>query len=110
MTKKRSYLPAKSEIQESVKFSGYSIDELRYKIVYTSLQKEFCKDKFFGTLHKAVDSTPIIGKGSKQSPLAVGGGILSKVLKTLSYADYMLVGFSVFKTIKNVVSLFHRKK
>ncbi len=90
-------------------FKGYSIDQLRYQLVYTSLQKEFCKEKFLRTMHSAVEATPF-GSGKKSKSMAFGGSIIQSVLKGLSYADYAIVGFSAFKTVRSIFSLFRRKK
>lgn len=89
-------------------FRGYSIDQLRYQIVLKSLQREYSKDKFFANVKKTVNSTPFGSSGKNKSLL--GGSAISLIMKGLGYADYALLGYSAFRTVKNVFSIFRRKK
>lgn len=88
---------------------GYTIDELRYHIVYTSLQREFCKDKLMTTVREATQSLPFNGAGASTGRGA-GLTLLTSLMRGLSFADYILVAFSAFKTIKAVTGLFRRKR
>lgn len=89
-------------------FEGYTIDELRYQIVYATLQKEFAKDRLLNKYRKAYAQLPFIGKAS------AGGegrsGLVGKILSGLNYTDYILVGASAFRTVKKVFSFFKKKK
>lgn len=107
-TDNNNLLPVHPQASEK-KFSGFTIDELRYKIVYTTLQKEFCKDKLFSSVRKTMDTTPFTSSGKKNMS-GVGGTMLSGLLKGLSYADYFVVGFSLFKSVKSIFKLIRRKK
>jgi len=99
-------LPAADETpMKAEKFRGLTIDEVRYQLLYTTLQKEFCKDKLMMTVGNAVAATPF-GGGRKSS----GHSIFSHLLNGLSYADYLLVGISAFKTVKSALRLFRRGK
>lgn len=96
-------------IAEETKPKGYTIDELRYRLALTTLKKEFCKEKLINKFNSTVAASPLSGKG------ASGGGsfpftLVGKLMKGLSYADYVMVGFSVFKTAKSVFSFFKGKR
>lgn len=96
-------------VQEPAKKKGYTLDELRYQLALKELQKEFCKEKLVNKCHSAMSQAPWSNKSGK------GGGmfpasLLGSLMKGLSYTDYLLMGFSVFKTAKNVFSFFKRRK
>ncbi len=103
-----NFLPVPRQ-EPAKKFSGFTIDELRYKIVYTTLQREFCKDKLMSSVRKTIDSTPFMSSGKKGGS-GFGGTVLSGLLRGLSYADYFVVGFSLFKSVKSIFKLIRRKK
>lgn len=89
------------------KKQGYTLDELHYQLALTTLQKEFCKEKLMNTCNTALSKAPWNKKsGSGKFPSAIVGSLM----KGFSYADYFMMGFSVFKTAKNVFSFFKRKK
>lgn len=93
---------------EPVKKKGYSLDEMRYQLALKELQKEFCKEKLINKCNSTLSNAP-------WSKKAGGGGgfsstLVSTLMKGLSYTDYFMMGFSVFKTAKNVFSFFRRKK
>lgn len=85
---------------------GYTLDELRYQLALSTLKKEFCKEKIIDTCHDAIDGAPWKGNGGNGIP----SSLMGKLLKGLSYADYFMVGFSVFKTARSVFSFFRKKK
>lgn len=98
-----------TSVAETSKARGCSIDELRYRLALTTLQKEFCKEKLINTFNATIDSSPLSKKGSNS-----GGGmpysLIGKIMKGLSYADYVLMGLSVFKTAKSVMTFFKSKR
>lgn len=100
---KNDNLPVKTLPEEE--FKGYTIDELRYQIVYKSLQREFAKERLQLKLHKLQKSLPFGGKGSPKT-----GGLFGSMFKSLSYLDYILMGYSAFKSVKSVFSIFRRNK
>lgn len=91
-----------------VKKRGYTIDELRYQLALATLQKEFCKEKLINRCHSTMAGAPWNKKSRGGNMFA--SGIIGSVMKGLSYSDYIMMGFSVFKTAKNVFSFFKRKK
>lgn len=96
-------------VGEEHKPKGYSIDELRYQLALTTLKKEFCKEKLINKFNSTVAASPLSGKN------ASGGGgfpysLVGKLMKGLSYADYVMMGFSVFKTARSVFSFFKGKR
>ena len=95
---------------EPVKKQGYTIDQLRYKIALTTLQKDFCKEKLVNTTHSTMANAPWSKKSGGGGAVGFASPLLGTLLKGLSYADYIMLGFSLFKTGKNVFSFFKRKK
>lgn len=92
----------------SVKKKGYTIDELRYQRALITLQKEFCKEKLINACHTTLSAAPWSKKKSGKHTLP--SGLIGALLKGLSYSDYLMMGFSVFKTAKSLFSFFKRKK
>lgn len=91
-------------------FKGYTIDEIKYLRTITLLRREFCKERIINRTHDVIANNPLTGRKKSNS----GGNILSspilgKVLKGFSYADYAIMGFNVFKSVKSFVSLFRKK-
>lgn len=89
---------------------GYSIDRLRYKMALTSLQRDFCKEKLINTCHSTMNNAPWSRKSGGAGAGGFASPVLGTLLKGLSYADYVMLGFSIFKTSKNVFSFFKKKK
>lgn len=84
-------------------FKGYTLDELRYKAALATLHKEFCKDQLLAGLKATLDESPLSGRGKSS-------GVIGKMLQGLSYIDYALMGFSVFKSVSGIVKFFKKKK
>lgn len=92
--------------EQPVHKKGYTLDQLRYKLALTDLQKDFCKEKMINQCHSVMSNTP----WNKKSGSGFGGSLIGGILKGLSYTDYVVMGLSVFKTAKNVFSFFKSKK
>lgn len=99
-------------IAPAQKFKGYSLEELRYQRALVMLQREFAKEKIT-TKMRRIANGKILSSGSatsKGSGLMRAGSLASKILTGLNYADYVMIGFSAFGTIRKVVSFFTRRK
>ena len=95
---------------EPVKKKGYTIDEMRYQLALKELQKEFCKEKLVNKCHSTLSHAPWSKKSGGGGRGGFSSTLVSSLMKGLSYTDYFMMGFSVFKTAKNVFSFFRRKR
>lgn len=83
---------------EKSEWTGYTLDEIRYMRAYTAARIEISRDRLkrnFTGIQKA-------------SPVA-SGGIMSKVLGTLSYLDIALVTFRLGSRMFKILRWFRRK-
>lgn len=94
-----------------IPFNGYTIDEIRYQRALLALKADFCKEKIIVNYNEIVgryaigkNNTGLLNKGIFKSE------IIAKMFKNLNYLDYIFVGFTAFKTIRSVFSIFRRKK
>ena len=100
---------AVTALTSNEKPQGYTIDELRYRLALVTLKTEFTKEKLINTYNATLSASPLGGKkGSSPVPFWAGPAFGS-LLKGLSYADYFLMAFSVFKTARSVFSFFKTK-
>lgn len=89
-------------------FRGYTIEELRYQRALISLQKEFCRNKIIKNLNNLKNTdflAPVSGSGT------IGGkksSLISKLLSGLNYLDYVMLGFSAFKSGRKIFKLFKK--
>ncbi len=103
-------IPAQTTADAPSEFNGYTLQELRYQRALASLKKEFAKEKALASLNAMKEKTAIGRLSGKVSTLGKTGGLLPKVLSSLNYADYAMLGFSVFGTVRKVWKFFKRKK
>ncbi len=103
-------IPARNTADEPTVFNGYTLQELRYQRALASLKKEFAKEKALAGLNAMKEKTALGRLSGKVSSLGKAGGLLPKVLSSLNYADYAMLGFSVFGTVRKVWKFFKRKK
>ncbi len=102
---------AKNITKPVSKFKGYTLEEIRYQRALVTLQKEFCKNKLNRNLRNLNKSNPFSSAASPSGSIPGKLGLLAgKLLTGLNYIDYAMIGFSMFGTIRKVLSLFHRKK
>lgn len=93
--------------QEGV-FKGYTMEELRYRRALLLLKKEFLKEKAIAEVLSVKENIPIV---NGKSPLTgTPNGIIGKLLKGLSFADYVMLGFQVVKIGGKLKNLFKKKK
>lgn len=103
-------IPARNTADEPAVFNGYTLQELRYQRALASLKKEFAKEKALAGLNAMKEKTAFGRLSGKVSSLGKAGGLLPKVLSSLNYADYAMLGFSAFGTVRKVWKFFKRKK
>lgn len=115
-------MTAMNEIQKSEKaakeitspentFKGYTLEEIRYQRALVTLQKEFCKNKFNRNLHNLQKSNPFNSASSAVNSLPGKVGLIAgKVMSGLNFLDYAMIGFSLFGSVRKVLSFFRKKK
>lgn len=97
--------------EDTNKFKGYSLSELRYQRAIAAVKKEYAKEKTFRTLRN-IRSRSVFGS-DKAGKLRNAGNMISKIAGGLNYADYAMLGFSLFGTVRkfaNVLGFFKKKK
>ena len=101
---------AVSQIVEPEKeFKGYTIEEIRFKRALVAMEADFCKTKINKSWTNIQNANPLM-PGNKTTFTGKAGSIALKMVNGLNYLDYVLIGLSVFKGAKKVVSLFKGKK
>lgn len=90
-------------------FKGYTLDELRYQRALVLLKREFLKEKAMEEVKEVKSRIPVLNGKSPLDTMSPSG-ILGRVVKGLNYADYLMLGFSVFNAGRKVFSLFRKKK
>lgn len=91
-------------------FKGYTLEELRYQRGLALLHREFCKTRILKSVQKLQESSPFSPNYSAKSLTGKAGFIAGKVLNGLNYIDYAMIGFSVFGTVRKVLSFFRGRK
>ena len=90
-------------------FKGYTLDELKYQRALLLLKKEYLREKMNSQIADVKKRVPLLNGGSSISGLS-SSGMVRRVMKGLNFADYLMLGFSMFNAGRKVVSLFKRKK
>lgn len=90
-------------------FKGYTLDELRYQRALVLLKREFLKEKAMEEVKEVRKRIPVINGKSPLDSMSPTG-ILGRVVRGLNYADYLMLGFSVFNAGRKVISMFRKKK
>lgn len=107
----KSEQAAKDITEPSTKFKGYTLEEIRYQRAFVTLQKEFCKTKINRNLHNMQMANPFSSAASASGSIPGKiGTVAGKLLTGLNYLDYVMIGFSLFGTVRKVFSFFRRKK
>lgn len=90
-------------------FKGYTLSELKYQRALLLLKKEFLREKACEQLADVKKRIPLLNGQSGLSKMS-SSGIVGRVMRGLNFADYLMLGFSMFNVGKKAVSLFRRKK
>ncbi len=96
-------------IDEPAEFEGYTLDEIRHRRALFAVRKEFAKAKMLEDAEVLRDYNPFASDGSLKAAARLGS-IPQKIVRGLSYTDYIMLGFSAFSTVKKIFSFFRRKK
>lgn len=91
-------------------FRGYTLEELRYQRALVALKKDFSQTKLLRNLDGVKKSNFLSPQRVASSIPGRFGSVASKVFSGLNYLDYAMLGFSVFSSIRKVLSFFHKKK
>lgn len=90
-------------------FKGYTMDQLRYQRALVALQKEFALSKIQRNLFNLEEHNPLSVRNRTKGKNRPFGSFAGKILSGLNYIDYVMLGYSLFGTVKKVYSFFHRK-
>lgn len=90
-------------------FKGYTIEEIRFQRALVAMEADFCKTKIFKSLDNIKDANPFM-PGNKTSIPGKAGAIALKMINGLNYLDYVLLGVSLFKGSKKVISFLKGRK
>lgn len=92
------------------KFKGYTLDELRYQRALVTLQKEFCKSRLIRNVNGLQKNNPFNPTSAASSLPGKVGFVASKLISGLNYLDYAMIGFTVFGSVRKILSIFKRNK
>lgn len=94
--------------EEPQNFAGYTMEELKHQRALTLIKREFLKQKAMNDVDEIKGRLPFNGN----SPLGniSAKGIFGKVMKGLNYADYLMLGFSIFTAGRKIFSLFRKRR
>lgn len=107
----KSQQAAKNITSPENNFKGYTLEEIRYQRALVALQKEFCKTKVMRNLHNLQKANPLTSAASSANTLpGKFGAVAGKLLTGFNYLDYVMIGFSVFGSLRKVFKFFRRKK
>lgn len=95
-------------VPEEDEFKGYTMEELRYQRALLLVKREFLRDKALKETKKIKEQIPVINGQSSMSGLTTKG-VVSKIVKGLDFADYLMLGFQALRIGKKVGTLFKRK-
>lgn len=95
---------------ENVEFKGYTIEQLKYQRALIALRKEFVREQIMQTVQQIRPQRKKNDSPAGGSKMAVAKLIGSKLLNNLNTLDYVMVGMSLFGTVKKIYHLFKNKK
>ena len=107
---KNSVTLAKKIAGKEEKFSGYTLEEIKYQRALTAMQADFCKAKIMKTLSNLQKVNPLSPTSAASSISGKAGAVALKLLNGLNYLDYAILGFSVFTSLRKFLSFFKKKK
>lgn len=91
------------------KFKGYTLEELRYQRAIVALKREFAKSKTLAGASKLKKHNPLSSDGGKLPLKGKFGGIAGRIFTGLNYMDYIMLGYSLFKSGRKIFSFFRKK-
>ena len=109
MEKTKSSADTQLNKKEVEDFKGYTLEEVRYQRALLLLKKEFLREKALGEISEVKSRIPLLNGKSTLGSLS-SKSMIGRVLKGLNYADYLMLGFSIFNAGKKVLSFMRKKK
>lgn len=109
MEKEKKNNSPSTVVEAEKEFKGYTLDELKYQRALLLLKREFLKEKALGNVHNLKERIPMLNGKSPLNNISPMG-LVGRVAKGLNYADYLMLGFSIFNAGRKVFSLFRKKK
>lgn len=98
----------KKSLNPEEDFKGYTMEELKYQRALLALKKEYLKEKALHTVAAVKEEIPVLNGQSAISGLQ-SKGLLGKIFKTLSFADYLLLGVQGLRIGRKIGTMFKRK-
>lgn len=98
-----------TSIEDPLQFNGFTLDEIRHHRALLAVRKEFAKAKILEQMDSLKDRNPFAPDGSLKSATRLGS-LPMKIMRGLNYTDYIMMGISVFGTVRKALSLFKKKK
>ena len=100
---------AKEIMTPENEFKGYTIEEIRFHRALVAMEADFCKTKMQKGWNNLQKSNPFSPSSGSTLPVKAGS-IAMKLVKGLNYADYIMLGISLFSGARKVMSLFKGMK
>lgn len=104
---KKSEQVAKEITNPEITFKGYTLEEIRYQRALVTLHKEFCRTKIERLAHNVRNTNPLAPNKKSSLPGKIGF-VAGKLLGGLNYLDYAMMGFSLFGSVRKIISLFKK--
>lgn len=105
----KGYIPEEfADAPEQEVFKGFTLNELKYQRALTAVKKEYAREKMLRSIN-GLRNRSAFGE-NKFSKFKNAGGFLSRALTGLNYADYAMLGFSLFSTGRKIYDFFKRRK
>lgn len=98
-----------TNVEEPLQFNGFTLDEIRHQRALIAVKKEFAKAKILEDLDKLKDRNPFAPDGTLKAAARLGN-IPMKIMRGLSYTDYIMMGISAIGTVRKALSFFKKKK
>ncbi len=96
-------------VEETLRFDGYTLDEIRHQRALIAVRKEFAKAKILQQVDALKERNPFAPDGTLKAATRLGN-IPTKIVRGLNYTDYIMMGFSAIGTVRKVLSFFKKKK
>lgn len=107
---KKTESKAKSIINPENKFSGYTLEEIKYQRALTAMQLDFCKTKILKSFSNLQKVNPLSPTSAASNLPGKASSVILKLLNGLNYLDYAVLGFTIFGSLRKFISFFKKKK
>lgn len=99
-----------TDLNNDKDFSGYTLEEIRYRRALCAMKAEFCKNKIAKSIHTLQKTNPLSPSSAATSIPGKAGAIALKLVNGLNYLDYAVLGLSLFGSAKKILGFFKKKK